>query len=294
MKRSKSMKVISGGLDTTKPAAPIKTFKHAEYGQVRMILIDGKPWFAGKDVGCVLGYTNPRKAVKDHVRIENRTSNESFTVNGVPMTLIDDAGINQLLYTRRKYVPKDVENWLLHEVITPSKVVQTVSIPEENESKNGLTAFENEEFGTIRTVMIDGEPWFVGKDVSDVLGYKNSRKALADHVDEEDKMVRQIVTQFGERIMVIVNESGLYDLIMYSKLPTAKKFKRWVTSEVLPSIRKHGAYITEEIFEDLINNPDRWIGLLTELRDERDRKKSSETQTIQVSDRGKRCLVALD
>lgn len=110
---------------------------------------------------------------------------------------------------------------------------------------NDLKIYENKEFGEIRTVNIDGEPWFVGKDVAEILGYSNPRKAVIDHVDEEDKMdgvtIRDSIGR--KQIPVLINESGLYSLILSSKQPNAKKFKKWVTSEVLPSIRKNGGYI---------------------------------------------------
>lgn len=109
---------------------------------------------------------------------------------------------------------------------------------------NDLQIFSNSEFGSIRTVTVNGEPWFVGKDIAEALGYSNSRKALADHVDEEDKGVTKCDTPSGTQNMTIINESGLYSLILSSKLPNAKKFKRWVTSEVLPAIRKTGHYET--------------------------------------------------
>lgn len=107
---------------------------------------------------------------------------------------------------------------------------------------NNLQIFNNPEFGNIRTVTIDNEPWFVGKDIAEALGYSNSRKALIDHVDNEDKGVTNRYTPGGKQNLIIINESGLYSLILSSKLPNAKKFKRWVTSEVLPAIRKTGHY----------------------------------------------------
>ena len=107
---------------------------------------------------------------------------------------------------------------------------------------NEITVFNNDEFGSIRTVTIENEPWLVGKDVAEVLGYTNPSKALADHVDTEDKLNNETLLSLGQRGGWLINESGLYSLIMSSKLPTAKKFKRWVTSEVLPSIRKTGSY----------------------------------------------------
>lgn len=110
---------------------------------------------------------------------------------------------------------------------------------------NELKIFENAEFGKIRTIEVGGEPWFVGKDVAQALGYgegKSLANAVANHVDEEDKGVTELMTPGGKQKMVIINESGLYSLVLSSKLPTAKKFKRWVTAEVLPSIRKTGGY----------------------------------------------------
>lgn len=102
------------------------------------------------------------------------------------------------------------------------------------------------EFGDLRTIEIDGEPWFVGKDVAVALGYTNPSKAFRDHIAEEDKGVTKCYTPGGAQQMTIINESGLYSLILSSKLPSAKDFKRWVTSEVLPSIRKNGAYIRNQ------------------------------------------------
>lgn len=107
---------------------------------------------------------------------------------------------------------------------------------------NNIQIFKYED-NEVRTVDLNGEPWFVGKDVAAVLEYSNPRKALADHVDQEDKGVTKCDTLGGVQELTIINESGLYSLILSSKLPTAKQFKRWVTSEVLPSIRKNGGYI---------------------------------------------------
>lgn len=107
---------------------------------------------------------------------------------------------------------------------------------------NDLAIFENPEFGHIRGLKIEGEPWFVGKDIAEALGYKNPQKAIRDHVDAEDKGVNELLTPGGKQNIAIINESGLYSLMLKSKLPGAKKFKRWVTSEVLPSIRRAGAY----------------------------------------------------
>lgn len=130
----------------------------------------------------------------------------------------------------------------------------------------------------VRTQLIDGEPWFIGKDVSDLLGYSNSPKALKDHVDEDDKLTERIVMAGQNRDVTIINESGLYSLIIKSKLPNAKKFKRWVTSEVLPTIRKHGAYMTPEKIEEALTDPDTIIQLATNLKKEREEKMLLEQQ----------------
>lgn len=111
---------------------------------------------------------------------------------------------------------------------------------------NELQVFKNAEFGSVRTLVIDDEPYFVGKDVAGILGYTNPNEVIHDHVDEEDKLNSKTLSSFdldlGQRGGWLINESGLYSLILSSKLPAAKKFKRWVTAEVLPSIRKHGVY----------------------------------------------------
>lgn len=141
-----------------------------------------------------------------------------------------------------------------------------------------LKIFENAEFGSIRTVETNGAPYFVGKDVAEVLGYSNSRDALAKHVDDEDKGVAKCDTLGGNQELTVINESGLYSLILSSKLPKAKEFKHWVTSEVLPSIRKHGMYAMDE----LIENPDLAIKALTALKEEREKtKKLTETVAVQ-------------
>lgn len=142
---------------------------------------------------------------------------------------------------------------------------------------NELQIFNNAEFGSVRTLAINGEPYFVGRDVAEILGYSNTRDALAKRVDDEDKGVAKCDTLGGTQELVVINESGLYSLILSSKLPTAKRFKHWVTSEVLPSIRKHGVYAIDE----LLANPDTLISALQELKAERERAKALE-QTVAV------------
>lgn len=141
-----------------------------------------------------------------------------------------------------------------------------------------LEVFKNEEFGEVRTVVIDSEPYFVGKDVAEILGYTNHRKAIIDHVDDDDKTYGVTIRDSIGRNQnpVLINESGLYSLILSSKLPNAKKFKHWVTSTVLPSIRKHGMYA----INDLIDNPDLGIAALKALKEEREKNKKLEEKAM--------------
>ena len=152
---------------------------------------------------------------------------------------------------------------------------------------NDLQVF-NYEGASVRVIDRDGEPWFVGKDVAEVLGYSNPSKALIDHVDEEDKLNNESLSSLGQRGGWLINESGLYSLILSSHLPSARQFKRWVTAEVLPSIRKHGIYATPITIDRILNDPDLGIRLFTELKMEREKRAALETtvavQTQQIAE----------
>lgn len=141
-----------------------------------------------------------------------------------------------------------------------------------------LQIFNSPEFGAIRTIEKDGEPWFVGKDVAEALGYTDPNKAIVMHVDEEDKLNDKTASSLGQRGGWLINESGLYSLVLSSKLPTAKKFKRWVTSEVIPSIRKHGAYMTPDKLEEVLLKPDTLIQLAQNLKDEQEKRRALEVK----------------
>ena len=133
-----------------------------------------------------------------------------------------------------------------------------------------LQVFENTEFGKIRVIDIGGEPWFVGKDITDVLAYQNGSRDINRHVDAEDRQnYRNGTSEINNRGITIINESGLYSLILSSKLSSAKRFKRWVTSEVLPSIHRHGAYIVEEVLEAAEQSQEFAFELLRKLQAEK-------------------------
>ena len=138
---------------------------------------------------------------------------------------------------------------------------------------NKMMIFENEQFGRVRTTLIDGIPWLVGKDVADDLGYRNGSRDINRHVDAEDRRTEKVYDGNQMKSTILINESGLYSMILSSKLPTAKQFKRWITSEVLPSIRKNGAYMTDAVIAHLEENPELVPEYLNHLRDENARAK---------------------
>lgn len=141
-----------------------------------------------------------------------------------------------------------------------------------------LQIFNSPEFGAIRTIEKDGEPWFVGKDIAVALGYEKPTDAVRKRIDVEDRGISKMETPSGAQETTIINESGLYSLVLSSKLPTAKKFKRWVTSEVIPSIRKHGAYMTPDKLEEVLLKPDTLIQLAQNLKDEQEKRRALEVK----------------
>lgn len=149
--------------------------------------------------------------------------------------------------------------------------------------ENNVQTFSFES-SQVRVVEINSEPWFVGKDVAEILGYKKPLNALATHVDEDDSLKQGLTDSLGRvQETIIINESGLYSLILASKLPSAKRFKRWVTSEVLPTIRRHGAYMTAHKIEEILSDPDTIIKLATELKAEREGRLIAEQRVNELT-----------
>ncbi|MCC2414004.1 phage antirepressor [Bacillus sp. FSL W8-0519] len=145
---------------------------------------------------------------------------------------------------------------------------------------NQLQVFNNEEFGQVRTVKQGEDVWFVAKDVSDILGFSEA-SAMTRTLDEDEKGLHNIQTVQGVQKLTVINESGLYSSILRSRKKEAKAFKKWVTSEVLPSIRKHGAYMTDQVLEQAVTNPDFAIGLLTKLKEEKEKLAAAQQQIVQ-------------
>lgn len=157
--------------------------------------------------------------------------------------------------------------------------------------ENNIQVFENSEFGSVRVVEQNGEPWFVAKDVAERLGYSNPRKAIIDHVDEEDKMdgvtIRDSIGR--EQSPMFINESGLYSLVLSSKLPGARKFKRWVTSDVIPAVRKHGAYFTPATLEAAFADPSYLLQLTAKYKEEFDKRKALEQKVSVLAPKASYC-----
>ena len=144
-------------------------------------------------------------------------------------------------------------------------------------SMNEFQTF-NFDYSVVRAITINGDPYFIGKEIAEILGYTNPQKAIRDHVDDDDKLTERIVLSGQKREVYMINESGLYSLVLSSKLPEAKRFKRWVTNEVLPSIRKRGMYATPQTAEKILEDPDFLIKALQDLKQEREKRKALETE----------------
>ncbi len=147
---------------------------------------------------------------------------------------------------------------------------------------NEIKIFEHNEFGRVRTVIIDGEVGFVGKDVAEALGYSNTPKAIRDHVDSEDKLTERFVLSGQNRDVIVINESGLYSLVLSSKLASAKRFKRWITSEVLPSLRKYGMYADTETLAKMACSPENVIRICMQLLDEQQKNKELTAENTEL------------
>ena len=148
---------------------------------------------------------------------------------------------------------------------------------------NEIKIFEHEQFGSVRTILIDGQPWFVGTDVAKALGYTKPHNALERHIDEDDSLKRGVIDNIGRtQNAIFINESGVYSLIFSSKLETAKQFKRWVTSEVLPSIRKYGMYATEQTIDNVLNGTEEAEKLFIQLKEEKLRTRELENENMRL------------
>lgn len=223
-----------------------QTFENPEFGRVRATLHNGDAWFVGKDVAEILGYSKHRDAIRKYVDESDRTDKlpirDDLGRTQRPIC-VNESGVYSLIFPSKLPIAKRFRHWMTNEVLP--EMHQSVETEPTLSGSSGIQIFENPEFGKVRVVEVAGEPWFVGKDVAEILGYSKARNAIAAHVDESDKALAPIQggCSTGIQNTTIINESGIYSLVLSSKLPGAQKFKHWVTSEVVPSIRKHGGYI---------------------------------------------------
>ena len=262
----------------------LQVFSNSEFGDLSVLMIEDNPYFPATACARLLGFSNPQEAVRTHCK-------------GVRKALVPSAGGRQeanfipandlyRLVVRSKLPGVErFKSWVFNELLpfirkhynatdhNTTDSAKNLEISRDISTDSNLQIFNNGEFGEIRALEINGQAWFIGKDVAEALGYERPTKAVGDHVDSEDVDGVPIQDSIGRyQTTPIINESGLYSLIMSSKLPKAKEFKHWVTSEVLPSIRKHGAYMTATTLDGLMSDPKSWIRLLTVLDEERTAK----------------------
>lgn len=245
-----------------------------QFGPIRVVDIDGEKWFIGKDVADCLGYKNPRDALQRCVANEDSQLVDVLTAGGQQkLKAINANGLASLVNKSAQPNKEEFAEWAM------SKIGIEVA-------DNALQVFNNEEFGKIRGVEIDGEAWFVGSDIAEQLGYEEPHKAVARHVDDEDKGVagtgRFIPASRLPSNTVLINESGFYSLVLDSKLPRAKEFRRWVTHDVIPSIRKHGMYMTDATSEAVSNDPSVLLRKAADYLDEYKQKISDMQMALDI------------
>lgn len=237
-------------------------FTDARFGKLRVVERYGKKWFLAHDVMKSLGVSNPY-LLTSKVSPDDKTYVYVNVTTGTPRMIgLTEDGLKTLVYRTHKDGRDEYAAWLRDEVLPKVRgsdvmlpaVRQVDTVPDRVETP---TVFHNDEFGDLRTIIIDGKYWFVSKDVALSLGYSNPRKAIIDHVDAEDKMDGVTIrdSMGREQNPTWINESGVYSLIFSSKLPKAKAFKHWVTNDVLPSIRKHGVYVTPQVTQQTTDDP---------------------------------------
>lgn len=290
----------------------LSSYYNKTLGTLRVATINDELYFIGKDIAKILGYKDHKAALRKNVPdsekriiystdidiyglVRNEDGSTSFTDYSIPfsgLTGLTISGLATFLGKTKKSNTPILKKWI-EEDILPELTDEPISLSEvekfEEIIEGDLTVIDNipaedfstyakEEFGKVRGTLVNGEPWLIGRDVAAILGYSNVNDAIWRHVDRDDQGIVKHDTPSGEQNLVIINESGVYSLIFGSKLESAKRFKHWVTSEVLPSIRKHGAYATDATIDNIIADPDFGIRLLTQLKEERAKAKAAEEE----------------
>ena len=282
-----------------------------EGNKVRTVMVDGEPWFVLKDLCKILGISNGSYVAAKLDEGDKCIRPMDTTGGKQRLGTVSENGLYTVISKCNKKYAAPFRKWIENEVLPSvygnsskqssqtalnakliSKSVQAVTEAEGNKISTNVQIFNNPEFGDIRTIIRNDEMWFVGKDIATALGYSNPSKAVMVHVEADDK--DSIMIGFGASSQngnlpsggtktTIVNESGMYALIFGSKLESAMKFKRWVTSEVLPSIRKHGAYMTPETLQAAILNPDTLIQLCQQLKAEQEKNRALSEKNAELA-----------
>lgn len=287
----------------------LSSYYNKTLGTLRVATINNDLYFIGKDIAKILGYKDHKAALRKNVpdsekRIiystdidiyglarneDGSTSLADYSIPFSGLTGLTISGLAIFLGKTKKSNTPILKKWIEEDVIpeltdVPISLLNVEKVEEiiegdltviDNILDEDFSTYVKEEFGKVRGTLVNGEPWLIGRDVAAILGYSNVNDAIWRHVDRDDQGIVKHDTPSGEQNLVIINESGVYSLIFGSKLESAKRFKHWVTSEVLPSIRKHGAYATDATIDNIIADPDFGIRLLQELKDERIRTKEA-------------------
>jgi len=274
----------------------INVFNNPEFGSIRSIIINGEPWFVGKDIAIILGYSNPLKAIRDHVMDNDKGVNKLDTPGGSQnIIIINESGLYSLIFSSKLSKAKEFQHWVTSEVLPSINLIKYNSLQQpicfnnpiqqsivNNNipiSNNQNNIFNNSEFGNIRIINENGNILFCASDIAKALGYTNPRKAILDHCKGVTK--RDTPTSGGIQEINFITESDVYRLIAHSKLPKAMEFEKWIFEEVLPSIRKHGVYATSNFIEQTMADPDYAIRVFTELKKEREARIQAQQQIEQ-------------
>ena len=238
--------------------SPFDIFTHELFGSLRGILKDGKPWFVAKDVAEALGYADTDQAVRahcKHAKIFKPVKSTGLDFPSRGLTLIPESDVYRLIIRSKLPSAERFEAWVMEEVLPAIRKTGGYLIDRPDDSFETATTasslspsntFTHEQFGQLRTVIMDGDgnPWFVAKDVANALGYRMASD-MTRHLDDDEKGTRSVRTPGGSQEMAVISEAGLYSAVIRSDKPEAKAFKRWVTHEVLPAIRKTGGYLID-------------------------------------------------
>ena len=265
----------------------VETYTDEKFGDLRFVMIDDNPWFFSVDLVRILGYKYGSADVKnkvdekDRVTIKRKEHPEIFSGSINKYIIVNTTGVGALIKFSRSPIKNEFKEWLCNRGVAVTIPVDqnepeiTFDLPEE-----AMRVFQNEKFGEVRTCMVNGEAMFCGVDVAKILGYENPNMAVQKHVDVGDRIVltkneniQNGYFNFSNRGDTFINESGLFSLILGSKLESAKEFKHWITSEVLPSIYKYGMYATKSTLEQVMEDPNYIVLLANQILKDSEEKK---------------------